>query len=55
LGTDKEEALKKYYRLELSLESVFEEPTLPMDITIKELANRFQAAQQQIGEIPIRP
>lgn len=46
LGTDKEEALKKYYRLELSLEAAFQEPTPPMDITIKELANRFLMTQQ---------
>ncbi len=46
LGSDKEEALKKYYRLGLGLEFVPQEPAPPVAITIKELANRFIAAQQ---------
>jgi integrase len=46
LGSDKEEALKKYYRLELGLESIPQEPAPTVGITIKELANRFIAAQQ---------
>ena len=46
LGSDKEQALKKYHRLGLGLESVPKEATPPVEITIKELANRFIAAQQ---------
>jgi integrase len=41
-----EEALKKYHRLGLGLESVLKEPAPPVDITIKELANRFITSQQ---------
>jgi integrase len=46
LGSDKEEALKKYHRLNLGIESILQEPAIPMDVTIKELANRFIASQQ---------
>ena len=46
LGSDKEEALKKYHMLGLGLELVPQEPASPVEITIKELANRFMAAQQ---------
>lgn len=46
LGSDKEQALIKYHRLGLGLESVPKEATPPVEITIKELANRFIAAQQ---------
>ena len=38
LGSDKEQALIKYHRLGLSLESVPQEPAPPVEITIKELA-----------------
>ena len=46
LGSDKEEALKKYHRLGLGFELVQQSPAPPVEITIKELANRFIAAQQ---------
>ena len=46
LGADKEQALIKYHRLGLGLESIPQEPTPPVAITIKELANSFIAAQQ---------
>jgi hypothetical protein len=46
LGPDKKEALKKYHRLGLGLELVQPEPNLPAEITIRELANRFIAAQR---------
>ncbi len=46
LGSDKEQALIKYHRLGLGLESVPQEPAPPVEITIKELANRFITAQQ---------
>lgn len=46
LGSDKEQALIKYHRLGLGSESVPQEPAPPVEITIKELANRFIAAQQ---------
>ena len=46
LGSDKEQALIKYYRLGLGLELAPQEPGPPVEITIKELANRFIAAQQ---------
>ncbi|MHC4533802.1 MAG: tyrosine-type recombinase/integrase [Planctomycetota bacterium] len=46
LGTDKDEALKKYYKLELNLESALQESSPPIVITIKELANRFISVQQ---------
>jgi hypothetical protein len=46
LGSDKDGALKKYYRLGLGLEAVQQQAASPVEITIKELANRFLAAQQ---------
>ena len=46
LGSDKDQALKKYHRLRLGLESIPNKAVLPVEITIKELANRFKAAQQ---------
>ena len=46
LGSDKEEALKKYHRLGLGIESFQQDLAPPIEITIKELANRFIAAQQ---------
>ncbi len=46
LGSDKEQALIKYHRLGLGLELVPQKPAPPVEITIKELANRFIAAQQ---------
>ncbi|MCK4825175.1 hypothetical protein KA005_56020 [bacterium] len=41
LGSDREEALKKYHRMGLGFEPVQQELTPPVEITIKELANRF--------------
>ena len=46
LGADKEEALKRYHRLGLGFEAAPEEPAPPPEITVKELANRFIAAQR---------
>ena len=46
LGSDKEQALKKYHRLGLGLESVPQELAPPVETRIKELANRFIIAQQ---------
>ena len=46
LGADREEALKKYHRMGLGIELVQQELAPPVEITIKELANRFIAAQQ---------
>ena len=46
LGPDKEEALKRYYRLGLGVALIQQEPASPVEITIKELANRFITAQQ---------
>jgi len=46
LGSDKEQALKKYHRLGLGLESNPQESSLPVEMRIKELANRFINAQQ---------
>ncbi len=45
LGSDKEEALKKYHRLELDSEIIQKEQAPPPEITVKELANRFIASQ----------
>ncbi|MHC4682219.1 MAG: tyrosine-type recombinase/integrase [Planctomycetota bacterium] len=46
LGSDKDQALKKYHRLGLGLESIPQESSLPVEIRIKELANRFISTQQ---------
>jgi hypothetical protein len=43
LGPDKEEALKRYHRLGLGVALIIQEPASPVEITIKELANRFIA------------
>jgi hypothetical protein len=46
LGSEKEKALKKYHCLGLGFEPIQQEPTpLPLEITTKDLANRFIAAQ----------
>ncbi|MFC1763720.1 phage integrase N-terminal SAM-like domain-containing protein [Planctomycetota bacterium] len=52
LGVDEEEALEKYYRLNLGIEST--QPIAPSNrnITVKELANRFMAAQQANWQNP---
>jgi len=46
LGSDKEQALKRYHRLGLGVTLIQQEPTSTVEITIKELANRFIADQQ---------
>jgi len=46
LGPDKEEALKKYHRLGLGLELPQKELAPAVEISVKELANRFIATQQ---------
>jgi integrase len=46
LGSDKDQALKKYHQLGLGIEPVQKEPTCPVGITVKDLANRFLLAQQ---------
>jgi hypothetical protein len=46
LGPDKEEALKKYHRLGLGLELPRKELAPAVEISVKELANRFIATQQ---------
>ena len=46
LGSDKERAIKKYHRIGLGFEPLQQEPAPPVEITIKELANRFIEAQQ---------
>jgi len=46
LGTDEDEAIKKYYRLGLGLEPTKQESATPIQLTMKELANRFITAQQ---------
>ena len=46
LDSDKDQAFKKYYQLGLGIEPVQKEPTSPISITVKDLANRFLIAQQ---------
>ena len=46
LGSDKQEAIKKYHILAPGIEPVQQEFAPPVEITIKELANRFIAAQR---------
>jgi len=46
LDSVKEEAIKKYHRLGLGIEPLQQESVPPVEITIKELANRFITAQQ---------
>jgi integrase len=46
LGSDKEQALVRYHRMGLGLESVPRESPPQMEIKMKELANRFIIAQQ---------
>ena len=52
LRTGREEALKKYHRVGLGFESTQQEPAMPIEITIKELANRFIADQQANWQNP---
>ncbi|MHC4204045.1 MAG: tyrosine-type recombinase/integrase [Planctomycetota bacterium] len=46
LGSDKNQALEKYHKLNLGLESDQKELAPPVNITVKNLANRFLMAQQ---------
>jgi integrase len=46
LGSDKKEALKKYHRMGLGVETRNTENRVASEITIKELANRFIATQR---------
>ncbi|MHC4299110.1 MAG: tyrosine-type recombinase/integrase [Planctomycetota bacterium] len=46
LGSDRENALKRYHQLGLGIEHVPEVVAKPVGITVKELANRFITAQQ---------
>jgi hypothetical protein len=52
IGSDKEQALKRYHRLGLGFELIQQEPAAPIEITIKELANRFISAQQANWRTP---
>ena len=52
LGTDKDNALDKYHRLNLGLGFVQAEPVMPNLITMKELANRFLTVQQANWQNP---
>ncbi len=52
LGSDKDEALKKYHRLSLSFELAPQEPVLQAGISVKELANRFIATQRANWKAP---
>ena len=52
LGCDKEEALKKYYHLGLGFDFAPEPETKIVNITIKDLANRFITAQQANWQNP---
>jgi integrase len=54
LGSDKEQALTKYHRLGLGLESAPQESRLPVEIKVKELANRFVVAQQANWQNPAK-
>jgi integrase len=46
LGSNEKIALQKYHLLGLGLQPIRREPTLPFELTAKELANRFITAQQ---------
>ena len=46
LGSNKDEALKKYHRLNLQIELNQPETVVSVEITVKELANRFITSQQ---------
>ncbi len=46
LGTDKDEAIKKYFRLNLEIETNSPETVMLPEISLKDLANRFITAQQ---------
>jgi integrase len=52
LGSDKDEALKKYHRLGLGFEMAPQEPVIKVGISIKELANRFIATQRANWKAP---
>ncbi len=46
LGSDKDEAIKRYHKLGLGFEPTEKEAASPLGVTVKDLANRFIAAQQ---------
>jgi integrase len=46
LGSDRDQALKRYHEFGLGTEPVGEESSPPVDVRVKDLANRFLAAQQ---------
>jgi len=46
LGSDKKEATRRYHHLGLGYEPIRQEPAPPIEMTMKELANRFIAAQR---------
>jgi integrase len=52
LGSDKNQALTKYHQLGLNIGIVQRELVQPVNITIKNLANRFLAAQQANWQNP---
>ncbi len=52
LGTDEDNALDKYHRLNLGVKTIQEEPISRSIITVKELANRFLSAQQANWQNP---
>lgn len=49
LGSDRDEALKKYHRLSLGLELPTEPPKLPAKISVVELANRFMQRKHTVN------
>ena len=52
LGTSKDDAIKKYHRLNLEIEPVLPETVIQAEITVKELANRFITALQANWQNP---
>ena len=48
LGSDRKEALRRYHRISLGLDAVERQVELPTELTIKELASRFIAAQKPV-------
>lgn len=53
LGSDKNEALKKYHQLGLGIEMGHKAPIPEVSITLKSLANRFLVAQQANWRNPV--
>jgi len=52
LGTDKDQAIRRYHAMGLSSDMRFPERRQPTDLTVKELANRFLAAQRANWQNP---